>query len=272
MKKEIFVLFLIILLPSLTIVSAKIFCSDGSSVQSNQNEIDEYTRKEINGLRLALSESTEYNVLQTTEVKLILEATLVSLTNENPSQEIELSTGKYIVNFSNVSSLSSVKISIDGTSKTLIKNKLETIKSLPIILLTAQADSPDTQSAEIIIGSQQIFLSSNEELSKKINVTNLTYFIELITASDTNAIIKVSKCKSGEILEEKSPNKTQEANNTTIFEANNTENTNNTGVASENKTLNNTNQDETANQQNQQENPGFFKKIINWFKKLFSWI
>lgn len=259
MKKETLLIFIIFLFISL--VSAKISCSDGSSVQWDQKEIDKYERKDINGLRLAVSAAVDYNVLQTINVNLILEATLVTLTNETPSQELELSTGKYTVTFSNVSN-SAAKITINGESKNLIKNEPETIKGLPILLLNTQTDP---KNIEMIVGIRQISLSTKEEPSKIINITNSTFIIELISASSANAIIKVSKCKSGNIFEETSLNKTQEDNKTTNINTNHTVNLNNTN------NQNNTNQTTTTNQQNQQK-PGFFKRILNWFKGLFSWL
>ncbi len=265
MKKEMLFILIVFLFMS-SLASAKIICSDGSSVQWDQKEINKYARKEINGLRLALSEIIEYNVLQTTNVKLILEATLVTLTNEIPSQELEFSTGKYNVTLSNISS-SAVKIGINGEFKNLIINEPETIKGTYIMLLNAQVENIN---AEMIIGSQQISLSTNEEPSKKINIANSTYIIELISASE-NAIIKVNKCKSGDILEEESQNKIQETNNITTIEANDTENINKT-ISGNETTPNITEQNETITQQDQQEKPGPIKKVINWFKKLFSWI
>ena len=119
--------------------------------------------------------------------------------------------------------------------------------------------------AQLIVGSQRIFLSNYDKLSEKITIDNSTYLVELISASDTDTTIMVSKCKSGEILElSKTSNKSNEINKTES--TNTTLNQNITAKNSEfNLTGNDTRKNETKdNSTEQQEKIGLFRKILNW--------
>lgn len=250
MKKIVFILVIIILVNA---VSAELACSDRSKVEIDQNEIKLGSAKKINelGIGVALSDDSALGY----RAELLIDAQSISLSNE--SSEINLISGKYSASAPNISSSSAI-IKIDSESKTLELKDKAAIKGLVVMYFKFQNNL-----AEVLIGTKEIYLSSREKLSEKITLGNETYIIELFSASDSNAVVKVSKCETGEISE------INQANNTTEAQQNSTNQTiqNNTEIRPENNTLNNTIQNNTL--KNPQDNEeGFFQKIINWFKKI----
>lgn len=280
MKKRVISLAFILLL---SLVSAKISCSDNSSVISDQNEVDLNLARAINNLRIGVSKTEsravikDRNLIPRFSADLIIDAVRSSLSSTVSSEKITLSSGSYTATLKNTTALSAT-IDIDGESKKIEEGETETIKSLVVYLANAE----ESGEAKIIIGIQKTSLSSDEKPSEKIILGNKTFFVELISASETNAIFEVSVCKTGEIeiLEEPviEQNQTIDASNET---AQTNETTNETEQSERQVTveevrerlkesqMTNATKNETLEIKEGSEKPGLLKRIISFLKRLF---
>jgi len=278
MEKEI--IFMLILFILISPVSAKISCSDGSQIIWDQDEIDVGSSKIIDDIGIGVAKAEERVFYRRVSVELIVDARRVDLSNKTSSQDIEIITGKYNIGFTEASE-EKAKIKVDGESKEIEEKSIETIKNLIIMLVDSKnIIGQEAIVVKLIAGSKQISLSNDQHPSEKITFGNITYFIELSSASTSNAIIKVSKCKTGEIIEiTEMINKTEDNSNalniTSVNEtannrANNTENesTKQVTVAEIRERLGKLN--ETSDGNASQEKLSFLRRIINWFKRLFS--
>lgn len=300
MKKMVILFFLMIIL--INLVSAIYKCSNESSMLEDQKEIEINERKTINNLGVGLIYSDEAKVTGKITTELLIDVKKVLLSNETPFEDIELLSGKYTVTLLNLTD-NTAEIEIDGSSKLINKEEVGDITNLKAYLVSTEGvDEGGNRIAEIMIGMNKIILDNKENSNKIITINKVDYLLELFSASDENANIKVKKCKTGKIveIEEKLENISEENtnssnNNVTIEEQNETlEITENntekiiceTGVrknesyCNENKTFvsQKENKSPCGNNYECQTNycksqecvkPGIFKRIILWFKGLF---
>lgn len=281
MKKETFLIILIFLLP---LISAKFSCSDNSKIIWDQREINEGSVKAINDIRIGLSKAEEFNVINTFSADLILNAERISLSNETPPEESEFSGKKYTVSLVNATN-TAAKINIEGESKEIEEGELGAIKGLIVFVINAEEKgNTGKSSADLIVGTKNILLSSDTNPSEEINIANITHIIELVYASSTQSLIKVSKCNTGKIQEIKEPAPpSPEAQPIIINNSENSSETNITNVTSQNKTTSVLQQNKTFGElclNNSQCNTNFckegicaklslWKRILNWFRNLF---
>ena len=285
---------LFIILISLAFASAKASCSDGSKVNFDQNEVDVGSAKTINGIGIGLTRTEERVFYRRIIADLIIDARRVELSNNSNSEKIDLLGGSYTVSLGNVTE-TTAKIIIEGETKNLEEGTVDTIKGLFIMLSSAGLSNDAlTSIAKLIVGTKQISLSNDLHPAEKISFGNTTYLVELTSASDSNAFITVSICKTGEILYENLANKTNEISNqtsnasvinetimnrSTDNEENNTENQSSKQVTVAEmqerlRKLNESQSNETNESgaiiEKQGEKTGFFRRIWNWIKGLFS--
>ena len=150
--------------------------------------------------------------------------------------------------------------------------------------MVSNAESTEGGKARVIVGAKKISLSNDQNPAEKTIFKNTTYLTELNSASQANAIISVSFCKTGEIIYESEikntteTNTTQQTTNSTNTAVNNSKTENATlddkqiTVEEANKLLNkksNNESDTNTNSSAQEAKSGFFGRIWNWFKGLF---
>ena len=282
MKKE--GVLLLIILFSISFTSAKTLCSDNSKVFSDEGEIEMGSSKVINDLGIGLTKTEERVFYKRIIADLLLDTRKIDLSNQTTSEIINLLSGPYTVAFGNATDTSAV-ISIDGESKNIEENEVETIKGL--FVMVSNAESTDGGKARVIMGAKKISLSNDQNPAEKSTFKNTTYLVELKSASQANAIVSVSFCKTGDITYESEIKNNSVSNQTqeTINQTNTTNTTNNSKtedtipddkqvtVEEANRLLNkklnnesNTNIESPA----QKAESGFFGRLWNWFKGLFS--
>lgn len=296
MKKE--ALALIILVLALSFASARInvTCSDGSKVNFDQNEMDIGAAKTINGLGIGLARTELRVFYKRVMAELLVDAKRVELSNKTSSEEISLLSGKSTVSFTQ-SSDSKATIKISDESKEMEEKDIVTIKG--IIVMLAESNNVidnETIAVKLIAGSKQISLSNDLNPAEKATFGNTTYLVELTSASESNGVVTVSTCKTGEISYENLANKTTttnpttsnatEATNTTTNNAtinnetttdeNNTESSRQVTVAEIQERLRKLNESQSDNEsetivegQDSSGKKGFFARLWGWIKGLF---
>jgi hypothetical protein len=200
-----FILAVLILISLCSFVSATYICSDGSQLSKDTREINELTKKSINGLGIAVIQSDE--ALNRIAADLIIDAEKVSLSNATAPENIELLEGIYEVKLINTSN-SMAQISINGSSREINEREYDVLKGLQVFVVEANRE-PDVLTADVIIGVKKLSLSSTGNTSQIVVINGKNYSVELISASDNSANLGVGICGTGSIIEEQ-----QQINNT----------------------------------------------------------
>lgn len=272
MKKEAILILISIVL--IAHASAKISCSDNSEVIWDQDEINIGSSKIINDISIGVAKTEERAFYKRVIAELIIDARRIELSNKTSSQDISITTGKYNVGFIETSD-EKAKIKVDEASKEIEEKSIETIKDLIVMLVESKnIIEQETTVVRLMAGYKQISLSNDQHPSEKISSGNTTYFIELSSASYSNAIIKVSNCKTGEIIEITDIiNKTEETitNASNITSANKTadnpknESTKQVSVAEARERLKKLNETQSSGDASQKEN--IFRRILSWIRE-----
>ena len=285
MKKEAILILTVFLAISIASASSKTSCSDNSLPISDQREIELGDSRTINEVGIGLIKETESAFYKRISADLIIDSRRVVLSNQTASEDIELLKGKYTIDLVEINE-SSVTIKIDGESATT--SLLETATAKGLIAMLGNLDlSEEVPKAKIVVGSKQISLSTDKNPTEKIVFGNKTYLIELISGSQADVLVSVSKCKTGEIsytnetkTSQNESNQTQETNNQTIENIKNNETKDNEtqdtaqvtvadANAKNNKTVKESNNSADTIVEKQDEKKGFFTRILDWIKGLF---
>jgi len=260
MKKRVVFSFLFIALFLMAVVSGKYICSDKSEIITDKKEIMELDRKAVNGIGISVFKAEEFSALGEISAEVIVEAEKVSLSNETPSEIVEISGTEYIVSLVNATD-DDAKIKIGGSSETFIAGESGTITGLEVVLVKSDSGL-GVGSAEVIVGFKKISLSSEGSLSEIVLIGGKEYLVVLISSSDTDSIIEVSKCKTGNFVEEVEEFKVEENKS---LEINDTINE----TLRETELQNNETTESIDESEIKKEEQGFLKRLINWLIKLF---
>lgn len=283
MKKELlsqFVLVFIMLIfvvVSISVISAsdELSCSDNSKILSELNEVEVGNYRMINDLGIGVTKTSESVFYKRITADLLVDTRRAILSNKSsetsPSSEtISLLSGDYTVTFVKTNSTTAT-ITVGGETVSISKLETTSVKGI-FAMLTDITSENDNPTIKVIMGAKQISLS-NEKSAEKIVIGNKTYVIELSSASQTNALIKVSKCVSGEIVikgqeTDEKPINRKPTPEIRIPEPN--ESTVQVSVAEFNarkKNLTINNSDETIEKVGQKNK--FFSRLWGWIKKWF---
>jgi len=218
MKKGVILIsILIMILFFVKIISAGYNCSDNSSLLWDQDEIEINERISINGLGLGLINSDETPAINRYFAELIVDAYKFTLTNDTPSVEIELKEGDKTIELINLTG-NDVEIRADGDSEIIEEGDNEKAGGLVVLIVSVEGEYPGIATVKGIVGDSKITLDNNAP-AKTTTIDNTEYLLNLFSASNTNAIIKVEKCenKSAKIIEiEDAVNETTIGNETII--------------------------------------------------------
>lgn len=192
MKRGILILIIIIIFSLNMIAAASYECSLESDLNKDRGEIDINGRKSINGLGIGLYGSDETPAIRSYSADLLIDAYTFLLNDETKSEEIDFKSGKKTITLNNIS-LSIVEIDVDGKKEKIELKELVNVNGYYTYISYVEDSFPGAGSAKGIIGKEKISLS-NDNPSSIIKINNTDYLIEIFSASDTNAIIEVSKC------------------------------------------------------------------------------
>ena len=275
----------IVIFVSIISASIQLSCSDNSKLISEQNEIAIGNYRLINELGIGVTKASESIFYKKISADLLVDTKRTILSNkssENLSSEtISLLSGNYAITLTKTNSTSAT-IEVDGSSTSISLLDTKEVKGI-FVMLAEIISEEDGSVVKLIAGSKKISLSNDQNPAEKIIIGNKTYVVELSSASSTNALIKVSKCASGEInidiINEAEQKSNQTANQTK------TKQTEEERVKEENERLNastkqiivaefnarkklNISGNETL--EKSKEMQGFFSRIWNWIKRLFN--
>lgn len=284
----------LVLVLSLDLSSALLTsCSDNSTLTTDTKEIEEGKVKSVNGLYVGVERADDAPVFRKIFADLLLDAQVAILEN-NVSANVSISSASYTISLVSATDTRAVIRVNSANSDEIEEGDSETVSGL-IVSLKSATRSGDISRAEILVGVKRVSLSS-DKLYEKQTINNVNYLIKLISASDTNAIVEVQKCATGEIqVTEEQIQQTQQnqtSNNTTSNQTTSnqteTENADDTETENNNESsrqvtvaevqerlrqmqeANNTNQSADSQEGTAEKKPGFFKRFINWIKRLLT--
>lgn len=290
MKKEVVLLFvfgILIFLSNSIQVSAKYACSNNTEIDYEVKEIMAGDVKIVNGLPIGVCGADES--IDRIAAELIIDSKEISLLNSSAVEVILLGSTHSVTLVNSESESATIKVS--DSSLEIDKNNCEKIGALEVMLVnTGQVDGNAT--ADLIVGTKKLSLSNKEKEEEIVEIASIKYLVELFSASDSEASVKVGKCPSGGDLVEIA----DVENNQTNVTANDTEQDFilNETYFDNNETMNDTALDgENENNLTEMKNEigsicgtaeecfsgfcddgmcakkGFFAKVIEWFKGLF---
>jgi hypothetical protein len=196
MKRGIFIFaisLIVFIFLFMNFISAAYVCSQNSTVKEDIKEIILGKTKLIEGISLGLIRADEAAAIKRVDVDLFVDAQSATL-NDNTLIPITFMNGKV----SNISLISSTEgqanIKIDSNNKNLSVGDIETIGEFDVFLFSSDGVYPGTASVMVVVGKDSVSLNNMNNPSKIVTVEGKEYGLELFSASDTNALIKVSRC------------------------------------------------------------------------------
>ncbi len=270
MKKE-WGFLIIILLFSITLAGAVQYsCPNERDLSEDSKEIEEGKTKSILGLSIGVCGASENSFQKWIESQVFLDANLVIIKNSSSSTGTELASGNSTVSYSNLGE-SKAKIKIGSSSSDLEIGDCSLIGNTAAMLTEILGEGL-TAELKVLVAAKKETLNTQQNPAKIVEVNSKKYGVQLFTGSQTQSTIKLSTCKTGDILEIAAPS-VDITNSTINNETNQTINIPaNVSSAGENDTTNNmqnTSQD-IASQNQEQEEIGLFKRLWDWIKGLFS--
>ena len=188
MKRGKTILTITLLLLTINLISATYQCS--GDLNKDIDGIAEGNRESINGLKIGLAKAEETPAINRIMAELILNSEILSVSSGNQI-EFEISETTYNLTIINITGLK-VNFNLDSSAESIEEKDYITMGDLEINLF--KIEDPETK---FIIGTNRLFLSSDDELEKLITINNKEYLIGLFSASDYEASIEVSLCANG---------------------------------------------------------------------------
>ncbi|MEK6917599.1 MAG: hypothetical protein AABW51_01500 [Nanoarchaeota archaeon] len=190
MKKSIYVI-TIILIFTVSFVSASYVCSDGSSLLKSREEIDLWKSRNLNGVYAGLTRGIETPVIKQMEARLLLDSKSFTLTDNSTVEGELVDLTKYNVSLANLTS-NLAGIRINSETKNVYVGDTETIGGYKVFLATSSGNYPGTGSVKVMVGKNELNLPNSN--STIITFNNQKFVLQLFSASQGSAIIDISKC------------------------------------------------------------------------------
>ena len=194
--------------------------SDGSATikvtdsqgKSETKEIAENSEKEVNNIKIEVESADETNLKLSASIEVEAssekeedesedeDSNKIGLTSDNPKTSVTISGESYSIELISASDTSAtIKVS---QVKEISEGSSKKVGGIDIMVKNAE-ETNYKLSAELTIGAESFSLT-NENPQKTISILDESFTIEVVSASDGSATIKVSQSK--EISEDKSKN------------------------------------------------------------------
>ncbi|MEK6945387.1 MAG: hypothetical protein AABW63_01195 [Nanoarchaeota archaeon] len=257
MKKGVYILAIILVLTA-SFASASYVCSDGNNLSKSREEIDLWKSRNLNGVYAGLTRGIETPVIKQMEARLLLDSRSFTLTDNSIVEGEFVDLTKYNVSLVN-STFSYAAIQINSETKAVDVGEIATMGGYKVFLAKSTGDFPGTGSVTVMVGKDELILpNSNATI---ITFNNQKFVLQLFSASQSSAIIDISKCVNESAVINfvaDVPVQTQNTVNATNASVNNqTLNASDTGLNS------NTNDSNINSSQNATETNGSAQKAVS---------
>src|SRR3989344_294970 len=253
--------------------SASFICADNKTIKQDVTDLSVGQVKTANSLYLGLSKALETPVFKRMDAEVLIDAQKLDLINGTASYALFSDGTNQSVTLVN-STNSAATITIGSGTKSIYEGSEEPLGGFEIFVV----NSDDMGNVKILIGRSKLVLSNLDNPSDLITYNNKKYAVEIFSASDDNALIRVYKCANDSItIIEKVEvvNTTQPAHqngtaNQTVNDTNaqsnsSVNNTNNNASINNNSAVNSTNSPPGNNSDvNENVGEGKFDKILKY--------
>ena len=246
---------LVFLALTISSVSAAYVCADGSAISSDTADLDLGQKKTKNGLPIGLVKADDQSVLKRLEADLFIDPQFATLTSAENSTTIIFTDGTEKNVTLVLSTETQANITIGGDTDSVEEGETEIIDGYDVYLINAEGTYPGNPTVKVMVGIDKIELSNIDNPVELLTFDGKKFLVELIAASDFDALIKVKKCGNGSIeINEVADNINTDPppeNNETINNETSQNDTDATGNntetnATSNNQTDNTNNDSTA--------------------------
>src|SRR3989344_1724525 len=195
MKKRYFLLIVLFLFIT-RIEAVKYECTNGTIIQKEVEEIKLGYVKSIGDLGVGIVYSRETPATKKFWAEVTLDAKRISLDSSKSKEDLVFfykSTSVELINTTeNTATLKIEESSINLEEGDYIETGSFGVKLSKI--------HQDTKGVDFIIGNKKIYLDNIDYPNYKLKLGNDTFLIGISSASQENAVISVSKCKSSDII------------------------------------------------------------------------
>lgn len=173
-------------------ISAGYACADGTALDEDIGDLKLGQNKYVNGISLGLSNADEADATGRLDITLIVDAQKVIFI-ENTSLNTELPDGKdFTISIINGTG-NKFLIQVDDDSEEMEFHDTADINGFKVYLHKITGIFPDVD-AEILVGKSEVILSSVSHPKELITFNDIDYLLEIYSASDDSALVKVSIC------------------------------------------------------------------------------
>jgi len=197
MKKWWMLLFLL-LIPVVSAIEYE--CSDGAEMDVSIREVDIGERRSINGLGMTTVIADETGAISRIYAELIVGATKVTLSNETPTQEVEVAGDEYTVTLKNATD-SRASVQVESSTEDLEEGTAGIVSGLQIMISESHGTDTSDMGADIILGKEYLILANDDVDKKIVTIDGTKYLVDLVSGSDNGATIGVGVCTSNEFVE-----------------------------------------------------------------------
>ncbi len=209
--------------------AVKYECTNKTLIQKEVEEIKLGSAKFVSDLGVGIVFSRETPATKKVWAEIMLDAQRVSLDSSKSKEDLTFfgtATNVELVN----TSVNNATLKVGGSPITLEAGDYVETGNFGVKLSKIYQD---TQKVELIIGNKKIYLDNINYPNYKTKFGNDTFLVEIVSASQDNAVIGVSKCKSSDVVEIIENNTLSQIGNVTVQQ-------NQTNNSVQNSTLNNT--------------------------------
>jgi len=234
---------LLVFLFFINLASASYLCSDNTTLTTDTREIDLGDEKTINGLIIGLVEVEERPATNRIMARILVDSKLMIVVNNSSAQTGLFTDGtSYSISVVNITG-EGINVKVGSTTKLMEIGETGSVDGKFISIINYVGTYPGWFNVSFMVGKNESYLASWEVMGEIFKINSKNYLVSLMSASNNDAIIKVSKCQNAsmEIKElasnnsaplNQSSNETADINNTSIDNstiANNTGNVDGNG-------------------------------------------
>ena len=218
---------LLVFLFFINLASASYLCSDDTTLTTDTREIDLGDEKTINGLIIGLVEVEERPATNRIMARILVDSKLMIVVNNSSAQTGLFTDGtSYSISVVNITG-EGINVKVGSTTKLMEIGETGSVDGKFISIINYVGTYPGWFNVSFMVGKNESYLASWEVMGEIFKINSKNYLVSLMSASNNDAIIKVSKCQNAsmEIKElasnnsaplNQSSNETADINNTSI--------------------------------------------------------
>ena len=180
----------------INLTSASYLCVDDTPLISDTRTIGLGNQKNTNGVIIGVSEVEERPATKRIMARLIVDAQLVLIVNNSSAQSGSFTDGTgYSISVVNITA-EGIGVKVGSINKLMEIGEINDIDGKVLNVMSYVGDYPGWFNASFMIGKDEIYLANWETINEIFKINSENYLASLISASNSDATIKISKCQN----------------------------------------------------------------------------